>query len=182
VISLVGVEQTRGTTLVPMTSPAYAEVAAWLFEEAELLDADDFYAWLDRLAPDVHYTMPVRMTLRRADGPGVVPGHHHFDETFNTLSIRARRLLEATEYAEDPPSRMRRFVNNIRVRDRGSDELDVRSYLLVLRSRLDSPRFDIISCERRDVLRRTGEDLRLARREIVVDQSTIGTVNLALFL
>jgi len=167
---------------VPMTSPVYAEAVAWLFEEAELLDANDFYAWLEKLHPEVHYTMPVRATVRRADGAGVLRGNHHFDETFNSLSIRARRFLEATEYAEDPPSRMRRFVSNIRVRTDGSDDLDVRSYLLLLRSRADSPAFEIVCAERRDVLRRTPDGLRLARREIIVDQSTIGTVNLALFL
>lgn len=172
----------RRATLVPMTSPVYAEAMAWLFEEAELLDANDFYPWLEMLAPDLHYTMPVRATVRRADGPGILRGNHHFDETLGSLTIRARRFLEATEYAEDPPSRMRRFVSNIRVRDDGSDELDVRSYLLVLRSRFDSPAFEIICCDRRDVLRRTPEGLKLTRREIIVDQSTIGTVNLALFL
>ena len=175
------VEQPKAE-LVPMTSPVYAEAMAWLFEEAELLDANDFYPWLEMLAPDVHYTMPVRATVRRADGPGILRANHHFDETLGSLTIRARRFLEATEYAEDPPSRMRRFVNNIRVRSDGSDELGVRSYLLLLRSRFDSPQFEIICADRHDVLRRTPEGLKLARREIIVDQSTIGTVNLALFL
>lgn len=168
--------------LVPTNSPLYAECVGWLFEEAELLDGNDFYTWLERLAPDLHYTMPVRATVKRADGPGILRGNHHFDETLGTLTVRARRFLEATEYAEDPPSRMRRFVSNIRVRDDGSGELDVRSYLLVLRSRFDSPQFEIICAERRDVLRRTDDGLKLARREIIVDQSTLGTVNLALFL
>ena len=77
---------------------------------------------------------------------------------------------------------MRRFVSNIRVRSDGSDELQVRSYLLLLRSRFDSPQFEIICADRHDVLRRTPEGPKLARREIIVDQSTIGTVNLALFL
>lgn len=168
--------------LVPMTSPAYAEAVAWLFEEAELLDDNDFMTWVEMLAPDLHYTMPVRATVRRADGAGVLRSNHHFDETRGSITIRARRFLEATEYAEDPPSRMRRFVSNIRVRDDGSDELDVRSYVLLMRSRFDSPQFEIVCAERRDVLRRTSEGLKLARREIIVDQSTIGTVNLALFL
>lgn len=167
--------------LVSMTSPVYAEAVAWLFEEAELLDANDFFAWLEKLHADLHYTMPVRATVRRADGAGILRGNHHFDETLGSLTIRARRFLEATEYAEDPPSRIRRFVSNIRVRTDGSDDLDVRSYVLLLRSRFDSPQFEIVCAERRDVLRRT-PDLKLVRREIIVDQSTIGTVNLALFL
>jgi 3-phenylpropionate/cinnamic acid dioxygenase small subunit len=175
------VVEERRPTPVPMTSPLYAEVMAWLFEEADLLDRNDFYAWLERLAPDLHYTMPVRSTVRRADGAGISTTNHHFDDTLGSLTIRARRFLEATEWAEDPPSRTRRFVTNIRVQDPGGDELSAQSYLLVLRSRLDAPTFEFICCERRDVFRRTEEGLRLSRREIIVDQSNLGTVNLALF-
>lgn len=171
----------RSTVPLPMTSPLYAEALAWLFDEADLLDRNDFSAWLERLAPDLRYTMPVRSTVRRGDGAGISASNHHFDETLGSLTIRVRRLLEATQWAEDPPSRVRRFVTNVRVQDSGGGELHTRSYLLVLRSRLDSPAFEFVSCERRDVLRQTEDGLRLAEREIIVDQSTLGTNNLALF-
>jgi 3-phenylpropionate/cinnamic acid dioxygenase small subunit len=165
-----------------MTEPAYAEAAGWLFEEAALLDRRDFHGWLTRLAPDLRYTMPVRVTVDRNSGDGVSSVHHHFDESYGSLSLRVARVSDATQYAEDPPSRVRRFVTNIRVQDVGGDELVAENYLLLLRSRFDLPTVDTISAERRDTLRRVAGGLQLASREIIVDQATIGTMNLAIFL
>jgi len=169
-------------TRIPMTSPVYAEVAEWLFEEAELLDHNEFATWLTRLAPDLVYTMPVRETVALAAGSGVASSFFHFEESFGSIEMRVRRLVEATQFAEDPPSRTRRFVTNIVVHDDDSGDLHARSYLLVLRSRFDSPTFDFISCERRDTLRRDDAGLQLATRRIIVDQAVLGTPNLAIFL
>jgi 3-phenylpropionate/cinnamic acid dioxygenase small subunit len=165
-----------------MTSPVYAEVVEWLYDEAELLDRNDFTEWLARLAEDLQYTMPVRQTVGRHAGTGLATGYFHFEETIGSMTVRVRRLVEATQFAEDPPSRTRRFVTNIRVYDDGSPELRAQSYLLLLRSRFDSPTFDLISCERNDTLRRTDDGLKLVTREITVDQAVLGTPNLAIFL
>jgi 3-phenylpropionate/cinnamic acid dioxygenase small subunit len=167
---------------VPMTSPVYAEVAEWLLDEAELLDRNHFEEWLARLAPDLHYTMPVRETVRRGDGNGLAATYHHFDDSIGSMTTRVRRVVEATQFAEDPPSRTRRFVTNIRVFDDGAPELRAESYLLVLRSRFDSPVFDFISSERTDTLRRSDDGLQLVTRQIAVDQAVLGTPNLAIFL
>jgi 3-phenylpropionate/cinnamic acid dioxygenase small subunit len=73
-------------------------------------------------------------------------------------------------------------VTNIRVVSTDEEELAVNSYLLLLRSRLDSPTFEFFSAEREDVLAREDGGLRLASRRLVVDQSTLGVANLALIL
>ncbi|MCF5096394.1 aromatic-ring-hydroxylating dioxygenase subunit beta, partial [Pseudomonas gessardii] len=41
---------------------------------------------------------------------------------------------------------------------------------------------DIISGERRDVLRLGEAGFKLARREVIIDQAVLGTPNLAIFL
>ena len=56
------------------------------------------------------------------------------------------------------------------------------SYLYVSRSRYESPLYQVVTCERHDVLRRNGRSFKIARREIIVDQSTMGMSNLAIFL
>jgi 3-phenylpropionate/cinnamic acid dioxygenase small subunit len=93
--------------------------------------------------------------------------------------------LTATKsaWAEDPPSRTRRLVTNVMV-EQGDQagELRVRSYLLVTRSRFNFDEFDLISGERRDVLRLVDDRFKLARREIILDQAVLGTANLAIFL
>ena len=165
-----------------MTSPVYAEVAEWLFEEARLLDRNQFNEWLALLSPDLRYMMPVRETVGRGSGTGLATGYHHFEETIGSMTIRVRRVVETTQFAEDPPSRTRRFVTNIMVRDDGDGGLEAGSNLLVLRSRFDSPTFDFISCERTDTFRRVDEGLQLVTRDIAVDQAVLGTPNLAIFL
>lgn len=54
--------------------------------------------------------------------------------------------------------------------------------LMLSRSRFDFDYFDMIPCDRHDVLRKDGDTLQLARREILIYQSVIGTPNLAIFL
>lgn len=164
------------------SSELYADVMMWLNDEAELLDRREFLAWLDMLTPDVRYLMPARATVHRADGAGVFHTNHHFDETFGSLGTRAHRLVDATNYAEDPPSRTRRFVTNIRVFEPDAGDIAVSSYLLLLRSRGDSERLEFLSCERNDVFQRTDDGLRLRAREIIIDQSTLGLVHLGILL
>jgi 3-phenylpropionate/cinnamic acid dioxygenase small subunit len=157
----------------------YGEVVGFLYEEADLLDRQDFEAWLSLMTPDVRYTMPVRQSVGREAGLGINRQYHHFDETYGSLSVRVKRAEGTAAWAEDPPSRTRRFVTNIRVREDVSGDLLVDSYLLLLRYRDVLPKVDVLSCSRADVLRRDGEELRLAKREIVIDHCTVGSVNLA---
>ena len=56
------------------------------------------------------------------------------------------------------------------------------SSLLLFRSRGDTREPDLISAGRTDLLQETGDGLRLARREILVDESVLRTQNLAVFL
>ncbi|MCV7027606.1 aromatic-ring-hydroxylating dioxygenase subunit beta, partial [Mycolicibacterium novocastrense] len=63
-----------------------------------------------------------------------------------------------------------------------ADELTVRSNLLFFRSRGDSGRWELLSAERVDVLRRTDDSLRLARREVLLDHSTLPIDNLSVVL
>ncbi|MNR36408.1 Biphenyl dioxygenase subunit beta [compost metagenome] len=56
------------------------------------------------------------------------------------------------------------------------------SYLLLTRSRFNDHDVDIISGERRDVLRLHEAGFKLSRREVILDQAVLGTPNLAVFL
>ncbi|ADG07539.1 aromatic-ring-hydroxylating dioxygenase beta subunit [Kyrpidia tusciae DSM 2912] len=158
------------------------EVEEFLFQEAELLDDGRLREWLDLTTEDVTYTMPLRVTRERAHGPGVVTAMSHFIEDRYTLEKRLERLETEYAWAEDPPSRTRHFVTNIRVAPGDHPgEVRVRSNVLVYRSRGDDPTFDILSAERHDVLRRVSERWRLASRIIYLDHSVVTTRNLAIF-
>lgn len=58
----------------------------------------------------------------------------------------------------------------------------MQSYLLLTRNRFDSASFDLIPCERHDVIRKTESGYQLARREVIIDQAVLGTPNLGIFL
>jgi 3-phenylpropionate/cinnamic acid dioxygenase small subunit len=86
-------------------------------------------------------------------------------------------------YAEDPPSRTRRYISNVRVHETGGPgEYFVTSSALVIRNRWDNPTYDLISVERQDILRATDDSYRLARRTVLLDQVTLGTPNMTIFI
>lgn len=157
------------------------EIDAVLLLEAELLDDNRLRDWLGLLADDVEYYMPVRATRERGAGSEFVD-MAHFEENRDQLELRVRRLETSTVWAEDPPSRTRHFISNIRVAPEGPDAARVKSNLLLYRTRGDSPSHDLLSAERQDVWRRVDGAWKLARRTILLDQSTVATHNLSIFL
>jgi 3-phenylpropionate/cinnamic acid dioxygenase small subunit len=170
---------------VPLNSEAYARVAEFLYEEALLLDDLRLVDWTGLLTEDLIYTAPLRQTRHFSEHQlSIVRSVKHFDETYNSIMSRVGRLTESgSAWAEDPPSRTRRLVTNILVDATDNpDEFDVTSYVLLARSRFEESDMGILSMVRYDRLRMTGGRLKLARREIIIDQSVLGMPNLAVFL
>jgi 3-phenylpropionate/cinnamic acid dioxygenase small subunit len=164
--------------------PEYNEVMDFLIEEARLLDIGMLDEWLELTAQDLSYTMPIRRTTMRHQGLGFDESMAHFDDDRASMEFRIKRITRSgNAYADDPPSRTRRLVTNLRVHETASPkEFEVTSTLLLLRSRWDAPNFDFISCSREDLLRRSGDAFEIARRKILVDQASLGTPNLAVLL
>ena len=167
---------------LPYGDPAHLAAHQFLVEEAALLDAADYAGWLSLLCEDIRYVMPVRVTTARGAGFDSLADMGHFDEDMYALRKRVQRLATDHAWTEDPPSRTRHFVTNVRTFQAGAGELHVESALLMFRSRGDTREADLISAGRADLLRETGDGLRLARREITVDESVLRTQNLAVFL
>lgn len=165
----------------PAALALWFETVTWLDTEAQLLDNGQFEDWLALLTDDIRYTVPIRLTRERGAGSDLHMGAPHFQDDMGTLRMRVERLKTEFAWAEDPPSRTRRFVTNVRPR-RVADEVEVRSYLLIYRSRGDDGTAELISAERYDRLRRTGAGLRLCQRNVVLDQATLPMRNLAVML
>jgi 3-phenylpropionate/cinnamic acid dioxygenase small subunit len=156
-------------------------VQDFLVAEAEALDDRRFEEWLSLFADDATYYAPVKVT-RRSGNPDVVDEIGLFDENKKSLGLRVARLATDVAWAEDPPSHTRRFVTNIRIAEEG-EELVVRSNLLLFRSRGDHGAYDLVACERTDRLRPDGEgSYEIGARQIIVDQASLGTKNLGIFL
>ena len=165
---------------LPYADPAHLAAHQFLVEEAALLDAADYPGWLALLTEDIRYLMPVRVTTAR--GAPASNGMGHFDEDMYALRKRVQRLATDHAWTEDPPSRTRHFVTNVRTFRHDENNLRVESALLLFRSRGDTREADLISAGRADLLRQTDDGLRLARREITVDEAVLRTQNLAVFL
>ena len=174
--------QRTGASL-PFDDPRHLAAHRWLVDEAYLLDAQDYEAWLDLLTDDVHYLMPVRVTTALGAGFDTAPGMAHFDEDKYSLGRRVARFATEHAWTEDPPSRMRHHLSNVRTfatDDPG--HLVVDSAVLLFRSRGDVRESALVSAGREDLLRRVGERWQLARRTILVDESVLRMQNLAIFL
>jgi 3-phenylpropionate/cinnamic acid dioxygenase small subunit len=160
----------------------YNDVLGFLNAEAELLDDGRLVDWLEMLSEDISYRMPVRETLQRGEGTGFASRVTLFDDDLSTLTLRVRRLVVSPNaHAEVPATRSRRFLSTVRVETAGDDVL-ARSSVLLLCSRWDVSSYEFLSAHRNDVLRRFGDDLKLVRREILMDQPVPESPYLSVFL
>ncbi|MYZ33798.1 MULTISPECIES: 3-phenylpropionate/cinnamic acid dioxygenase subunit beta [unclassified Streptomyces] len=167
------------------------EVEQFYYEEADLLDAGRYTDWLGLLAEDLDYWMPTRTNrLRRQQALSVAARGEaaFYDETKESLAWRIRRFDSGMAWAEDPPSRTRHLVTNVLVRhidpeenpDFAEDDLLVRSAFLVYRNRLEREE-NVFAGGRTDILRRTRDGLRVARRTILLDQNILQAKNISTF-
>ena len=155
----------------------------WVQEYERAWREGDLGAVAGLFTEDAEYLMPVRVNRERSGGEGFDWNSNYFEETRGSLELRVRRLETEYAWAEDPPSRTRHFVTNIRVAPgEEDDEVAVRSNLLLYRSRGSDPHQDIISAERKDVLRKEDDQWKLKRRVILLDHTVLLTHNLSVFL
>lgn len=159
------------------------EVEQFYYEEAALLDGRCFEDWLSLLEPDVHYWMPIRRTVMAVDleneftKPGAMA---FFDDDKAMLEARVKKLGTGSSWSEDPPSRTRHHITNIRVVAREGDELTAESNFHLYRTRLESDE-DFWMGRRCDVLRRVDGELRLAQRHIFLDHTVLQSRNMSNF-
>ncbi|WP_205877604.1 3-phenylpropionate/cinnamic acid dioxygenase subunit beta [Mycobacterium camsae] len=169
---------------LPFNDIRHQQAHQFLVDEAYLLDAQQYQAWLDTLTDDVRYVMPVRVTTARGAGFDTSPGMDHFAEDKYSLTQRVARMRTEHVWAEDPPSRLRHFITNVRTFEQDPTHLVVQSAELLFRSRGDANESALLSCGRDDLLRWDQSENRwkLARRTIIADESVLRMQNLAVFL
>jgi 3-phenylpropionate/cinnamic acid dioxygenase small subunit len=156
-------------------------VEQFLYEEADLLDGRKYREWLGRVAEDVHYWMPIRrtVTLRNLDMEFTRPGAMAFyDDDYQDLRMRVDKLYTGSSWSEDPPSRSRHLVANVRITDCEGEMLSISSDFLLVRTRLEGDA-DRFHGRREDRLRMRGDSFLLARRHVFLDHTVIHATNLS---
>lgn len=159
------------------------EVERFYYDEAALLDAHRYDEWFALFTEDAHYFMPIRRTrmARELDREFTQPGEMaFFDDDKTLLAGRIEKLKTGRSWAEDPPSRTRHLITNVRVLADDGCELQVESSFHVYRTRLRSEEDSWIG-SRRDVLRRMDGALRIADRKVFLEQTVLLSRNLSNF-
>lgn len=166
--------------------PTHFEVQQLYYAEAKLLDDGRYGDWLELFTDDLRYWMPTRTNrLRRQQALSIAkPGEAAFyDETRDSLAWRIRRLETGMAWAEDPPSRTRHLITNVVVRHAEPGEggdLIAESAFLLYRNRLEHET-GVLAGGRTDVLRRTDDGLKVARRTILLEQNVLLAKNISTF-
>lgn len=153
--------------------------------EAALLDDRRLDDWLELLAEDVDYRVPIRTTRERTAETEFSDESYHLKEDRSSLAVRLERLENDFAWSEDPPSRNRRFVSNVRVTewDEGDwTEVRLRNNLLLFRSFDDDTEPDLLSAERHDTLRNGESGWQLAGRTVYLDHTAVPTDSLTVIL
>ena len=168
---------------VTVGSPVYNALLEFLYREARALDQLRYDEWATTLAEDLSYSAPIRQTRVGTDRKNSINRTmFHFDDDYLSIMGRIGRLGSKSAWAEDPPSRTRRLITNVLVDETDKpDEYAVDSYILLMRSRYEYTGYQMMSAVRHDLIRRVDGAFKLARREIVVDQSVLGMSNFAVF-
>ena len=86
------------------------EIADFLYREAELLDQRRYREWLDLLAEDIRYWMPMRRNVKYGDTAREFTREGEdiswFDEGKDTLTRRVRVSLPSSNQLMSSPSRV----------------------------------------------------------------------------
>lgn len=177
------------------------QISKFLIYEAQLLDEHRYPEWLTLFDKEVSYKIPVqRNTLRRRRNAGE-PEHApiemaHYDDNRTLLEMRVAQLESGQNWAEEPRSRSRHFITNIRVKlmDAATQLYEVRSNFLVTRSRGESEhdqwegeRFDHIRLRqatdtpRSAVVTSPADQFTIVARLAVLDLNVVRSKNLSIF-
>jgi 3-phenylpropionate/cinnamic acid dioxygenase small subunit len=166
-----------------------SDIENFLYAEAELLDERRFTEWLDLLADDIVYVMPIQRNVRFGDEArretraGIDIGW--VDEDKWTLSKRVEQLMTGLHWAEEPASRVSHLVTNVQIKDvQPAEDVPERvlasSRFLIYQNRVDYETA-LFAGKRLDSLRRVDGTWKLARREVTLDQSVLLAKNLTVF-
>jgi 3-phenylpropionate/cinnamic acid dioxygenase small subunit len=165
------------------------QMEEFLYHEAELLDERRYEDWLELLADDVRYWMPMRRNVKFGElereftrqGQDI----NWFDEGKDTLRRRVQQILTGVHWAEEPLSRLCHMISNVQVLHVRPSvveplEVTVKCRFLVYRNRVETET-DILVGKRQDVLRRTNGRWQISQRKIVLDQNVLLAKNLTFF-
>ena len=171
------------TRPVRVTPDLQHEVEQFLYHEAALLDERRFRDWLDLLADDIAYTLDTNTLAQFRDRRKgwAPPTTYIFHEDKYQLERRVARIETGQAWADEPATRTRHFVTNVRILEQNGDELTVACNYLAHRASKSRDHHSFIGT-RRDTLRRHGDSFLIACRRLELDEFTLMSANISILL
>ena len=164
-----------GTTA---SDDTWRRVEAFYRHETMLLQRRRYREWLALMDDAITYRVPV--TTSTADGLVTRDDElGYYDENRELLKARVAKLESKQSWVEQPPSRLRYFVQVFEVTQQADECVSALSNLLLLQHRWNMEQQ--FSGERSDVLVSTADGLRLRSRVVVLDRQALGNQGLSVF-
>lgn len=155
--------------------------ADFLQYEASLLDDFELEEWFSLTTGDVTIRVPVRISREAgSDRPKFSDESFYLNEGRESLGERVNKLNKEYSWEENPRSRIRHHISNVRVTDESDGEAEVVHNQLVFRSQGDTHEYELLSSKRVNVLRDTDDGLELADRTVLLDHKILPVKNLTL--
>jgi p-cumate 2,3-dioxygenase beta subunit len=144
-----------------------ADIEDFLYTEAALLDDWKLDEWLALWTPDASYLVPA------TDAPASEPRTALFliADDLALLRSRVHQLASGATWAELPRSRTRRIIANVRVVERGPDEVVAASNFVVHRFRGEHSDSFVGAYEHRLVVH--GATFRIRRKQATLAHETL---------
>ncbi len=153
------------------------QVEDFLYEEAALLDAWRLDDWLALMTDDAVYRVPSN------DRPNASSGDTLFiiADDINRIRARVTRLKKKDAHAEDPRSRTRRLLTNVRIVSRNGAALEVEANFSVHRFRRNDGIRVYVGHYRYELRLEAGK-LKIARRDAIIDSMELGSLGSISFI
>ena len=131
---------------VHYNEPLYYEAFGFLQNEASLLDNKLWRDWLNILSENLSYRMPVRtVPLSREPQAEFSNEMYHFYDNYKTIFNESGADVYRFSLGRRSSSRTRRFITNVRVSELEDHKLEVKSYILLMRSQHDIAKYQMLT-------------------------------------
>jgi biphenyl 2,3-dioxygenase subunit beta len=163
----------------------HREIEEFVAMEAELLDERRYNDWLQLIADDIHYFVPIRRNMRfgeqEREESSADSEISWMDEGKRILVGRVKQIMTGIHWCEEPLSRVRHVISNVQIVAVRGDEVEERDRFIVYRNRLQDE-WDLFAGKREQVFRRDSETgWKIAKRTVILDQNVLLAKNITFF-
>lgn len=146
-----------------------SDIEDFLYHEAYLLDEWRLDEWGELLTEDAWYLVPPN------DVPRGNPENtlFHVADNIDRIRSRIKRLKSRHAHAENPHSRTRRLITNVRITARDSEMISASANFIVMRYRRNEQIRQYVGVYEYKFAVRDGQ-LKIAERKAILDAEELG--------